>query len=369
MSKKTEVPVVSETVATFSNLPAVRSFEEVIFMNDKTGEISESPKEGYEPMVVPRFIYEVGHPQQYQVDLSKGKFGEVGTEKAKFAPLESLTFIPIAVYNLGKVLMYPKKDEQTSPRNVVSIVAYTPNSPRLISFMLPTWSASNFLQEYEKTGRLYANRIPLVSKLQLQFTAVPYDEKSKSNGITVTALKFNVVILPPKDEKMLALNEYVSSLGKSAFFCLEHFLEVLSQPQNAENNRKMSWLREMKEFLGVDGFQKMQYLAEERASKYGLEIESEYQEVEYSASEYQEATVVTEPAPREVPETNIANYNLAYDRCEPYMTAEEKKYLIIAHNVSLVEFQEKGNKLKAIKAQIESGQRTITSEATDEIPF
>lgn len=364
MAKETKVPAIQEQVATPSNLPAVRSFEEVIFINDKTGEISESAKEGYEPMVVPRFIYEVGHPQQYQVDLSKLIFGEVGTDKGGFEPLKSFTFIPIAVYNLGRVKMYPKRDEATIPRNVVSIVAYLPNTPRLISFMLPTWSATNFLQEYEKTGRLYANRIPLVSKLQLQFTAVPYEETSKS-GMKVWALRFNVAILPPKDEKMLALNEYVASLGKSAFFCLEHFIESLSQPDNSENNKKALWIREMREFLGADGFAKLQYLAEERAAKYGVEIDSD---ASYQETEYQEATVISAP-PAEVPEKSVEAYFKAYEKVMLYMTDAEKRDLSIKYNVSREEFKVKGNQLQAIVNDVNGGKRTITGDATDEIPF
>ncbi|MCS7028121.1 MAG: hypothetical protein NZ519_05090 [Bacteroidia bacterium] len=248
-------------------MPNLRCFERLVFINEETGEIADAPKDGYLPVAVPKYIYTIGEPLQCQIDLKDCLFGQIGEDKANFKPVSDLTFTPIAVFEFGNVCMYPQKAPATGQRvckqrNLVSVVAHIPNVAHIVSFLLPTWTASNFLKEYKKTGRVTPAGIPVTSPLQLQFKAVKYQETTKSN-IKVWALKFNVQIMPPKYFRELA--EFAQS---TVFYCKEHIIEVLSNPvNNIDVNSPPFWLRKLKTVLGGTEFDDIIAAAEERSQQ------------------------------------------------------------------------------------------------------
>jgi len=141
----------TEQTEVLANLPTVRSFERIVFLNEDTGEISEKPMEGYVPFAVPKYIYTMGKPLQFQIDLKDAIFGQVGEDKATFKSVNELIFTPLGVFDFGQVCMYPLPNPETGKRickqrNMVSVIAHIPDLPHIVSFLLPTWTASNFLR-------------------------------------------------------------------------------------------------------------------------------------------------------------------------------------------------------------------------------
>lgn len=365
MKKENQVPATTQSTVTtaIANLPEVRSFERLVFINEDTGEASDKPKEGYMPMLVPKYIYQDGLPLQYQIDLKDAIFGQVGEDKANFKPVNELVFTPLAVFEFGNVCMYPQKDPATGQRsckqrNMVSVVAYIPNLPHIVSFLLPTWTASNFLREYKKSGRVTPAGIPVTSPLQLQFKAVKYQETSAS-GTKVWAVKFDVQIMPPKYFKELA--EFAQG---HVFYAAEHIVEVMSNAVNGISaNNPTAWLRKLKTAMPENIFAELIAIANDRRYQNSGEVESE---------EYQDFEVVpsaVEPPRAEVPAERVANFYRNYEECMPYMSIEERQELSIKYSISHNDFVVKGKKLLAIMEEIKSGVRTVESDPTNDLPW
>lgn len=343
-----------------NNVPSVRSFERLIFVNEETGEAADHPKDGFVPMVVPKYIYQKGLPLQYQIDLKDAIFGQVGEDKANFKPINELVFTPLAVYEFGSVCMYPQKDPVTGQRscknrNMVSVIAYIPANPHIVSFLLPTWTASNFLREYKKSGRVSSAGIPVTSTLQLQFKAVKYQETSAS-GIKVWALKFDVIIMPPKYFKELA--EF--SEGQH-FFALEHFVEVLANNRIDFNNPPL-WLRKAKNILG-ENFEDLLALSAERRYQQTGELEAEdyndYEIVNHGVA------AIEQKAP-EVPAEKVAAYLNLLESIFEQLTEKEQRYFSdVQYSIGREEFKEKGFALKKIADELEKGIR----KKVPELPF
>ena len=345
------------------NLPTVRSFERIVFINEDTGEISEKPMKGYVPLAVPKYIYTIGEPLQFQLDFKDAIFGQVGEDKATFKSVNELVFTPLAVFDFGQVCMYPLPDPVTGQRtckqrNMVSVIAYLPELPHIVSFLLPTWTASNFLREYRKTGRMSPAGIPITSPLQLQFKATKYQELTKS-GTKVWAAKFDVKIMPPKYFKELA--EFAQS---AIFYCAEHIAEVMAHPVNGISiDSPPLWLRKLITLIGPDLTNDLASLAQEKTARYGELVTTEY-------TEHQETAVVNAPTTKpEVPEKSITAYFEVYEKAKAYMTEEERMSLAIKRNISVADFKEKGLRLKAIISEVNSGNRRVIGEPTYELPF
>lgn len=323
----------------------LRSFERIVFVNPDTGEASETPKEGFEKKIVPKYIYQDGLPLQYQIDLKDAIFGQVGEDKATFKPVNELIFTPLAVYEFGNVCMYPRKDPVTGQRtckrrNMVSVIGYIPNFPHIVSFLLPTWTASNFLKEYKKSGRVTPAGIPVTSPLQLQFKAIKYQETSAS-GIKVWALKFDVQIMPPKYFKELA--EFSQNRN---FYALEHFVEVIANNDIDLENPPI-WLRKVRKMLG--NFEELLEAAYDRRLQYSDNSEyANYQMLE------------------EVPREKVDAYKALLRELFEDLTSEERMYFAsVGYDVSKQEFKEKGFALKAIQKAIADG----TRKPLLELPF
>jgi hypothetical protein len=339
----------------------LKPFESLIYVNESTWQTSDKPKEGFVPTVVPKFIYEVGSPLPYQIDLKDAIWGQVGEDKAAFRPVNELEFIPLAVWDFGSVCMYPIKDPMTGQkverkRGTVSVIAYIPNVKHIVSFLLPTWTAANFLAEYRKSGRLTPAGTPIKSPLFLRFKAEKYQTESASK-IKVWALKFKVAIMPPPE----GLIEFAA---ENTFYSREHLIEVLSNPVNSpkENHMLAVIIRSLPTRIGEAAAAEIFSEAEGRRGLF-----SHTEDAEYSVIDSNNTIQLQEPPAPEVPAEKVAAYYKVFDTVFEYLTIEERQHFSIKYNVSREEFKEKGLQLKAVAQEVASGLRSKDND--DDIPF
>jgi hypothetical protein len=360
MSKTKENSIAVKTENSVSlSIPEVRSYESVIYVDYTTGEAYPEPKEGTMPVKIPLYNYATGDPIEYQIDLFNANFGRVNDDKETFASVNDLSFTPLSVTELGMVCMYPQKNAEGvieyNKRNTISIVALLKGSNEIVSFLLPTWSASNFMKEYDKKGRKFSLKmgsavidVPVESKLQLVFSCKKKQVENR-NKTKVWTVVFEVTAAMP-DMKLV---EFAKDM---LFYSKEHIVEVLSQPANNITQKNApAWLRALERKLPADTIQEFWDLAsDKRLQRTGESIEDTYE----VASDYEVAQVLSTPlaapyvAP-EVPSERVAAYLEMYYALCPAMSDEQQDYFLISYNVSLQDFKTKGTELKAFAASLQ----------------
>jgi len=342
---------------------------------------------GTSPVIIKKYPYIKGRPVPCRMNLKTEKFYFPDDKAVTLADFE---FTPLAVYNLGKAVMYPTPDPVTKElvlkkRNQLAVVAALPQfDGMVVSFLITSYGAEAFLAQ-TKMQHKSSHGLPALCPQQLVYIVEPYP--NKSNGFSFCSLKFSVRVATPRYGA--ELKEFAEAQD---LFCKEHMVEYLTRNPASEQNPP-AFLREVGKMLTPDEVAEIFALAADKKRDNsrldGNEEEEENEDTGYLytpapvytpalnapaytqeqlAAFWQHSTPAINAQPvaalNAAPVLNAApadqgkaikpewaaEYKKQYDKVWSWMSADQRDRLL--NYTGYDDFVKKGNELRTVQAQI-----------------
>lgn len=353
-------------------IPVPTRLERLLWMNEDDGKGYPDYQPGTVPVVIQKYPYEKGYPVPGRINLKTEKF-YFPDDKA--VALEGFEFTPLAVFNLGKAVMYPTPDPTTKElilkkRNQLAVIAALPQfDGMIVSFLISSYGAEAFLAQ-TKMQHKSEHGFPPLCPQQLVYIVAPYE--NNSHGYKFCSLRFSVRVATPRYG--LDLQELVK---KRDFFCKEHIVEFLARNPASEQNPP-AFLREVGKMLTPDEVSEIFALvADKKRDNSRLDGNEEEEEGEDAGHLYAPAPVYA-PVPLAAPVLSLnaapadqgktikpewaAAYRKQYDKIVNWMSDDEKRYYTEYEGYD--DFVKKGTLLRKLEERMSHMAANV-----DELPF